>query len=194
MNCKDKLLVQRLSPDMIDTAIALCDEYVGENMYSFEEISAATDGDKSFFFMLYDKNRVPIGYTYFLLMDKKEFLQFSKLDRSQFDSLGLPNGAVIGNLRSLAIVREYRGQHYAKDLFGFSVDFLRSNTKADIAAGVLWKMGEEIPMKKVFEEFSFFHLADTELVWYDKEDMYCPYCKGRCVCGASVYYKNLEAK
>lgn len=194
MNHKDGVSIEKLTPELVDTAVALCDAYVGENMYSTAEIASGIAGDKNFFYLLYDEARNPIGYTYFLLRSKAEFLAFSKLTEAQFDTLGLGEDAVIGGIQSIAVIPEARGRHYAKLLFDFTLNYLHAHTPADIAAGALWKMGEEVPMKRVFEQYGFTHLADTELVWYDKTDMYCPYCKGRCVCGASVYYKKLEVK
>ena len=63
-----------------------------------------------------------------------------------------------------------------------------------VAFIVCWKPGGVVPLGKALSECNFDFLAETKKVWYDDTELICPYCKGRCLCDAEVYYKLLNVE
>ena len=65
-------------------------------------------------------------------------------------------------------------------------------TDAALAVCIAWKINGFVPLADNLTGCGFQYITDSHLVWYDHEDLVCPYCKGRCKCDAAVYYKMLE--
>ena len=47
-------------------------------------------------------------------------------------------------------------------------------------------------MEKNLKKFGFCYLVNSKRVWYDKKELICPICNGRCKCDGAIYYKILE--
>jgi anaerobic selenocysteine-containing dehydrogenase len=62
----------------------------------------------------------------------------------------------------------------------------------DVAFIVCWKPRGVVSLSKALWECTFDYLAEAKKVWYDDTELICPYCNGRCLCDAEVYYKLLD--
>ena len=99
---------------------------------------------------------------------------------------------LFGNMRSIGIIPEYRNRRLSNYLVEQCLQWLIEKTEADIVIGVCWKPGGKVPMEKTLKRYEFSHLADVRRLWYDRVDLICPVCRGRCECDAAIYYKRLE--
>lgn len=87
----------------------------------------------------------------------------------------------------------YRGIGLAAKMIQFVLLELKDKL-IDAAFIVCWKPGGIVPLSKALSECHFKYLADAKRVWYDDTELICPYCKGRCLCDAEVYYKLLDGE
>lgn len=65
---------------------------------------------------------------------------------------------------------------------------------ADLAFGVFWKPRGRFPMGRTLAACGFRSLGEARRVWYDRDDLVCPYCQGRCVCLAEVAANPLQTR
>lgn len=179
-----------LTPDRLDTALALCDACVGKHMYSRQELQhAMTSPNHEFLLAVCDDGTVA-GYMYHYLEALENLPVFSKLKPEQVSHAGISPKTQIGNLQSIGILGAYRGSGLSRFLMQTAMDSLVRHG-AEALLGVCWKIGEAIPMGKIMTELHFSYLCDAEKFWYDNESLHCPYCGGRCNCSAAVYYKSV---
>ncbi|MCD8331775.1 MAG: hypothetical protein LUB63_04490, partial [Oscillospiraceae bacterium] len=176
--------------DVAETA-RICDRCVGENLYSKEYLATIVHDPEHFFYLLFSKGNTPVGYMYFIMMDRGELARISKLDGVQLDRLCGESDVSIGNLRSIGLDEPYRSKELSAQLIRFSLAQLAS-LGARLAVGLCWKAGQSVPMRKTMEVCGMQYLTDAHRVWYDIDGLVCPYCGGRCECDAEVYYKRLE--
>ncbi len=188
-----KLKLHRLSESYITEAAAMCDHCVGKNLYTADYLASILHKPEHFFYLLLSDNEALAGYMYFIMMDREELAGISKLEAVQLDRLCNGNDEKIGNLRSIGVAEPFRGKGLSVELIRFSLSQLAS-LGANVAVGLCWKHGEEVPMRRTMVSCGFQYLTDAHRVWYDVEDLECPYCSGRCECDAQVYYKRLEVR
>lgn len=196
---KDNILLQeaafsfrRLTESYLDIAVTLCDNCVGENLYSRAQLTQIIYKPTHYFYLIFAHNGEAVGYIYFFLTDLGEMMSLSKLSDEQLNIMTMREHPVIGNLQSIGVAGAYRGQGVSEILVDFFLTKLHESTSADVAFGVFWKTQGIVPMEKTLKAFDFIYITDAQGVWQDKKDLICPFCRGRCTCEASVYYKPLE--
>lgn len=187
----ERLELRRLARQDVAVAARLCDRCVGKNLYPKDYLADIVCNPRHFFYLLYSREGTPVGYMYFIVMDRAELAQISKLDAVQLDRLCDEPDILIGNLRSIGLDDTYRDKGLSAELIRFSLAQLTS-LGVPLAVGICWKPGQFIPMQKTMEICGMQYLTDAHRVWYDIDDLECPYCNGRCKCDAAVYYKRLE--
>lgn len=94
-------------------------------------------------------------------------------------------------LRSIGVAEAYRGRGLSGVLLDFYLRQLERTLCADAAFGVFWKPNGVVPMGRTLEKAGFRYLEDAHMVWYEIENLVCPYCAGRCICDAAVYYRPI---
>lgn len=191
---RNVLLFKKLNVSDLDRATKLCDRCVGKNLYSKANLASIIDNPIHYFYLLETPQRVAVGYIYFFLTDLDEMATLSKLPRERLSVISQKNNPVIGNLQSIGVVEEYRHLKLAAELVRFFLKHLKTHSTVDTVFGVLWKIDGYVPMEKTLKEFDFRYLTDAHMVWYDNQDLICPYCKGRCKCNAAIYYKSIEGR
>lgn len=198
---KDTILLQkatfsfrRLTESDLDIAVALCDSCVGKNLYTRAQLAEIIYKPTHHFHLIFTHKSEVAGYIYFFLTDLEEMASLSKLPDEQLGIMAKQQSPVIGNLQSIGVAEAYRGQGVSEILVDFFLTKLHEGTVADVAFGVFWKTQGKVPMENTLKAFDFTYLADAQGVWQDKKDLICPFCRGRCVCEASVYYKLLEKR
>lgn len=181
---------QPLKETEIDEARRLCDQCVGENLYSRDEIAAAIGASDKGFYLLKTAAGETVGYLYYYLTDGEQIAKYAKLGMERLRVVYPTLGKPVGKIQSVGIKPEYRGSGLAVQMIRFALNELKK-LGVDIAFIVCWKPGGKVPLAKTLAECRFCYLAETKKVWYDDTALICPYCKGRCVCDAEVFYKLL---
>lgn len=189
----EKLKLHRLSEKFILETSQLCDSCVGKNLYTTKYLTSILHENSHFFYLLLTDKDVLAGYMYFIMMDRLEFASISKLDTTHLNLLCDKKDVIIGNLRSIGVAKPFRNKGLSKELIRFSLEQL-SSLGANVAVALCWKAGVVVPMRQTMLSCELKYLTDAHRVWYDIEDLECPYCNGRCECDAEVYYKRLEVK
>jgi hypothetical protein len=183
------LSFEELTEANLDVAKGLCDRCVGENLYTKDQLASIIKQPTHYFYLLVTPERNAVGYIYFFLTDLDTMVSLSKVPREHLTALVQEKNPIIGNLQSIGIVEEYQHRQLSTELIRFSLEYLQTDSAVDIAFGVSWKIDGYVPMEKTLRSLDFLYLMDTHRVWYDNQNLICPYCKGRCECDAAVYYK-----
>ena len=168
----------------------LCDECVGKNLYSKDEITAAIGVPDRFFYVLKTQTGKAVGYVYYCLTDVRTIVQQTKLDAQRFRSICADDGERVGKLQSMGVRAQYRGIGLASRMTQFVTEKLKANG-VETVFSICWKPSGVAPLAKALLECGFTYLTDAEKVWYDADGLICPYCEGRCLCDAEIYYKKL---
>ena len=189
---EDELILTPLSSELLEQAVMLCAKCVGENLYTKAMIEASIKRQDECFYLLLTREKRAIAYIYFTLMNLDEAEQLAKQPLSIFKEITQKDTLKIGNLQSIGILPEYRKQQLSIYLVDVFLQWIIKNSGAEIAFSVCWKPNGEIPLKRTLIEHGFEYLADAKGVWYDREQLICPICEGRCECDAAIYYKKLE--
>lgn len=189
----EKLKLQRLSERYITETAQMCDRCVGKNLYTADYLASILHEPGHFFYLLLSDKDVLAGYMYFIMMDRAELASISKLDTMQLNRLCDGNDEKIGNLRSIGADEPFRNRGLSIELIQFSLEQLAS-LGAHVAVALCWKAGVVVPMRQTMLSCGLQYFTDAHRVWYDIEDLECPYCSGRCECDAEIYYKRLEVR
>ncbi len=188
----EELILTPLTLEYLDQATQLCGKCVGENLYTKSIIEATIKQQNQQFFLLITPQKKAVAYIYFKLINLREAELLSKKSLSKLKQIVKKDDLIIGNLQSIGVLAEYRKCKLSEYLMKVYLEYLLKNTQADIAFGVFWKKNGEIPMEKNLKKFGFCYLVNSKRVWYDKKELICPICNGRCKCDGAIYYKILE--
>ncbi len=180
-----------LKEEELDEACALCDECVGRNLYKKEDIKIAFEDRDKHFLLLKDEKGKTAGYIYYGLSTDEEIANYAKIDVNLIRRIYPSKGKIIGKMQSIGVKSEYRGEGLSAFMINFVTDRLKKQS-AGIVFCVCWKPMGIVSVQKALKECDFSFLTEAKKIWYDDVDLVCPYCKGRCVCDADVYYKILE--
>ena len=183
--------LQPLKKEEIEEARLLCDECVGKNLYSADEIAATLNTPDRFFYLLKSEKGETVGYIYYYLTDEEYIAEYSKLDIAVFRDVCAPEHNRVGKIQAVGLKAEYRGTGLAVQMMRFILNELKA-ISIDVAFIVCWKPGGFVPLGKALGECGFRFLSKAKKVWYDNTELVCPYCSGRCLCDAEVYYKLLQ--
>lgn len=180
-----------LTPDLIPQMVKLCDICVGENLYTeslLEEAMASKD--KTILAMVTPDNEL-VAYIYLTVIGFTEAQQLSNNNLQALKEAGYDESVVIGNIQSIGVAPAYRKQHLSILLVKRAIRWFEDHTLAQIAFAIAWNKQGEVPMARTFESHNFQVLTIARKVWYNKKNLICPVCKGRCKCDATLYYKRL---
>lgn len=185
------LSVRPLTEAYLDAAAELCDQCVGKNLYPRSYLASVLGQPDHYFDLLVTPEGRAVGYFYFYLTDLTDMAEQAKLPTERLAVVSRKADPVIANLRSIGIAEDFRSHRLSEALLRLALDRLQSATRADAAVGICWKAGGHVPMDQILHTLGFHYLSDAHRVWYDNEALVCPYCQGRCVCDAAIYYKSL---
>ena len=183
-------LLQPLRIEDVEEVRLLCDECVGKNLYSADEIAATLDAQDKFFYLLKNEDGETVGYIYYYLTDQEYIAKYSKLNLTLFRDIYAPEHKKVGKIQAVGLQAECRGSGLAAQMIRFILDELKA-ISIEAAFIVCWKPGGMVPLGKALRECDFYFLSEAKKVWYDNDELICPYCNGRCLCAAEVYYKLL---
>lgn len=188
---KKKFYIKPISYEDVCITRQICDECVGTNLYSEKDIASTIGTDDKFFYLINNENEESIGYLYYNLTDIESLAKYSKLDASVFREVYPHAEKLVGRIQSIGIKFEYRGIGLGLQIMTFAINKLREKS-IDIAFGFCWKPSNKFPIGRVIDECNFNYLTEAKMIWYDNEDLICPFCHERCVCSADVYYIMLD--
>lgn len=188
------VIFQKLNQEYLEDAVLLCDQCVGKNLYTAEYIQSLLDKPDHYFYLLLSPEGKAIAYIYFFCTDIEEAARISNISVEQIAKACGKQAPVIGNLQSIGISMQWRGLGLSNQLISFSLEQLHTKLQADMAFGICWKPKGTVPMASTLSRFNFQYLTDAHGVWYEKDNLVCPYCEGRCLCDAAIYYKLLSGE
>lgn len=179
-----------LSAERVEEALALCDECVGKNLYTREQLLEAAERETQRFLLLLDEKNEAIAYVYFRLIELLEAERMAKQPLPRLREITGKEAPLLSNLQSLGVLPHYRHYGFSVPLVAHYLRWTEEESGADLAFSILWKPNGKAPMAETLEGFGFSYLTDAKRVWYDRENLICPICGGRCSCDAAVYYKK----
>ena len=182
--------LQTLGADDVADVSRLCDECVGDNLYSEAEIAGTIDAPDKSFYVLKNENDEIVGYIYYYLTDVGNIAQEAKLDCALFRDVYSAEHRTVGKIQAVGLKAECRRSGLAAKMIRFVLDELKENSIEAVFV-VCWKPGGVLPLGRAIEECGFRFLSEAKKVWYDHDELFCHYCNGRCLCDAEVYYKLL---
>lgn len=191
MEALSELVLCPLKTEDVHTAKGLCDECVGKDLYSEEEIRNSIDARQSFFYLLKDKDGEAVGYIYFHTTGVQQIAEDGKLDMCLLRSVCPVGTVTAGKIQSIGLKDHYRRSGYGKYMIDFAVRKFKELNLQSVFI-ICWKKGNDVPLGNTLNQCRFHFLSTTKMVWFDHPRLYCPYCRGRCRCDAQVYYKILD--
>ena len=182
-----------LKEEDISYTLDACDKFVGKNLYTKKDLEEAINEGNRYFWILETSKGEFAGYIYYYLTDVESIAKDAKLSTDAITKVCGNRKAIIGKIQSSAVVEKFRGAELAFSLINYATEQLYK-LNADYVFIICWKKGEKVPLAKSCIKCGYKFLTESKNVWYDLENMICPYCNGRCRCSAHIYYKNLKGE
>lgn len=167
----------------------LCDDTLGVNFYTEENIFSLIHKKNMFFCKLLDNHNI-IGYHFHYIKDISAVAKdFHCNEKSMCELSDTTTGISVGVLKSVGIKPEYRKKGLAYQLNAYAMCILFSYNVPSIWAPA-WKRGAYVPEQNTLLRLGFSYFKNVPNVWYEKEKLFCPECKKEhCICEAAIYYK-----
>jgi GNAT superfamily N-acetyltransferase len=144
------------------------------------------------FYTAYGETGDLIGYCCSLYLPMREAERHMKLPENAFAGRLEPETPVCF-MKSMAIAEEYKGKGLADRLFASCLaDAVTDGLR--FACSSAWKIGDSVPMRRIFQSHGFVVHSEIPMLWFDDKDYTCVVCKGSCRCSGVIYYKFLNGK
>ncbi len=190
---EEALTVQPLTQADLDQVTALCGQCVGENLYPRSSLAAILNSPDHYFSLLRAPEGEIAGYIYFHLSTLEAAAAEAKLPVEALAPIAPVEQPVVAKFQSIRTAPAYRDRGVARRLVDLALEQARA-AGADTAMCLAWVTKGRVPMGGNLLASGFSYLRDAHRVWYDNENLVCPYCKGRCTCDAAIYYKILKER
>ena len=174
----------------IEEVLQLCDQCVGQNLYQKEELAKTIGSNERWFLLLKTSEGELAGYIYYYLTAAEYIAEDARLSIEKIRHVCRREAAPVGKIQSIGVKEKFRRQGLAVHMLQYALDGLSEKGIEEVFI-VCWNAGGRVPLAKALQACRFSHLSSAKMIWYDKEDLFCPYCKGRCRCDAEVYYKKV---
>lgn len=162
-----------LEKEDIEETLQLMDRCVGENLYQKEELA---------------------GYIYYYLTNEKQIAEDTRLTEQKIQRVCQQDTlAPVGKIQSVGIKEAFRRQGLAVGLMNYALNQFAEKGIGEVFI-ICWNAGGKVPLERALQECKFVHLFSAKMIWYNKKELYCPYCKGRCKCDAEVYFKKVKER
>lgn len=172
-----------------DMVKMLCDETLGNNFYSKNDLIELFNNERSWFWLLYTEDNEFIGFHYHYIDNLKNISHHFKTDYN--DMLLIPgiSDTNAGVLKSVAIDKKYRGKGIAFVFSNYAIDNLFENNAKSIWVPA-WKQDTYVPENNTLLKQGFTHYCDVNKLWYDNKNLRCPICcQEHCICNAAIYFR-----
>lgn len=185
--------VQKLTEAYLDQATELCFRCVGENLYPKSYIASILHDPDHYFNLLLSPDGDIVGYIYFHLTGLEDAAREMKVPLEVLSTISGAKRPVVAQFQSIGVSPAYRRMGLAWRLQEMALEEAR-RAGADAAVCMAWVVNGRAPMGDNLVDAGFRYLTDSHMAWYDREDLVCPVCRGRCRCDAAIYYKTLEKR
>ena len=197
-----------LKKEDIEETLQLMDQCVGENLYQKTELEQTIGRQDRAFLLLKTAEEELAGYIYYYLTSADQIAEDARLavqkirqvcglgapvreSRSARESRPVRKPQFVGKLQSVGIKEAFRRQGLAVLLMEHALAQFAGKGVENVFI-ICWNAGGKVPLEKALQKCQFVHLSSAKQIWYDKKDLFCPYCKGRCKCDAEVYFKRIH--
>lgn len=154
-NKEKNIRIEKMGITDISAVVRMCDQCVGEKLYSESEIRDAAVNPDSFIFLLKNQENMLCGYVYFQKTSQNEMADFLKIDQAVLKNLMGSEKNTLVNFRSIGIEPKMRNKGLSEILFSFAIEYSQKILKADYMLGAFWKKYDEIPMESNLRKFKF---------------------------------------
>lgn len=184
-----------LEKEDIEEVLLLCDRCVGKNLYQKEELAQTIGSKERWFLLLKTAEGELAGYIYYYITNAGQIAEDSRISiekiRQACGQTLEPVGKLqpVGKIQSVGVKEAFRGQGLAVHMVQYAMNQFSEKGIREVFI-ICWNAGGRVPLAKTLQKCRFIHLSSAKKIWYDKEDLFCPYCKGRCKCDAEVYFKK----
>ena len=184
-----------LEKEDIEEVLLLCDRCVGKNLYQKEELAQTIGSKERWFLLLKTAEGELAGYIYYYITNAGQIAEDSRISiekiRQACGQTLEPVGKLqpVGKIQSVGVKEAFRGQGLAVHMVQYVMNQFSEKGIGEVFI-ICWNAGGRVPLAKTLQKCRFIHLSSAKKIWYDKEDLFCPYCKGRCKCDAEVYFKK----
>lgn len=183
-----------LEKEDIEETLQLMDRCVGENLYQKEELEQAIGSSERAFLLLRTAEGELAGYIYYYLTNEKQIAEDTRLTEQRIQQVCQQDTlAPVGKIQSVGIKEAFRRQGLAVWLMKYALRQFAEKGIGEVFI-ICWNAGGKVPLERALQECRFVHLFSAKMIWYNKKELYCPYCKGRCKCDAEVYFKKVKER
>lgn len=180
--------LEALTEETVPQALLLCNQYVGEGLYSAAFLKGIVGSPQHHFCLVYHRGEA-VGYFYCLWIECPE------------EQPELAVGAVkplfetyrrLGVCRSIGIGNAFRGSGLSDALLrGFSR--LLFSEGCELILCPAWVRGEFVPARRLIEACGFHCFCRLHRPWESLTSLKCPHCHAlHCVCDAVLYLLEKE--
>ena len=100
-NKEKNIRIEKMGIKDISAVVRMCDQCVGEKLYSESEIRDAAVNPHSFIFLLKNQENMLCGYVYFQKTSQNEMADFLKIDQTVLKNLMGSEKNTLVNFRSI---------------------------------------------------------------------------------------------
>ena len=130
-NKEKNIRIEKMGITDISAVVRMCDQCVGEKLYSESEIRDAAVNPDSFIFLLKNQENMLCGYVYFQKTSQNEMADFLKIDQAVLKNLMGSEKNTLVNFRSIGIEPKMRNKGLSEILFSFAIEYSQKILKAD---------------------------------------------------------------
>ncbi|MCL2081993.1 MAG: N-acetyltransferase [Oscillospiraceae bacterium] len=175
-----------------DTAFArdvalIANKSFGEGYMNEDRLKEVTGGQGSFYSSVTD-GKIS-GYCFFQYITADLCASKIKLPKETFVQNSSSDGMVCYT-KTMAVDESLRGRGVADDLFEACLNKAVSDGLFS-AWGSAWRLGNIVPMNRIFLKNGFCVHSEVPYIWYDDKQYKCIVCGGRCKCTGVIYRKLL---
>ena len=122
-NKEKNIRIEKMGITDISAVVRMCDQCVGEKLYSESEIRDAAANPDSFIFLLKNQENMLCGYVYFQKTSQNEMADFLKIDQAVLKNLMGSEKNTLVNFRSIGIEPKMRNKGLSEILFSFAFEY-----------------------------------------------------------------------
>ena len=180
-----------LDASLVGEAVRLCDEHVGQGLYTSQTLTAAVDQSPRHRFELIRIEGETVGYFYTHVLPAADIEQIQGYTKELCTGL-VPEGSTVGILRSAGVAAPYRKmglmdaliREYTAELF---------EQGCDVVLALAWERRGTVPMHNILRKNGFYPMYRAEQPWRTVTTLRCPECGRRsCTCDGVLYFQRRD--
>ena len=181
-----KIKLVNATQDYYEKIKNLCDESFGTGYINREEFNKWLTHPQLFNIALAEDAFA--GYSVMIPAGVEDIMEQMGMERSEV--LALTDGGPAIIYKSAAVCSAYRRNGVLTELIKALLNQAKELGYGSVILSA-WTYGGKTPAKSSLLSMGFTQLFIRHKLWYHYENYSCVICKGRCICDAAVFYKNL---